>query len=519
MRADSALESLDLEPDSPRTSEAFETALVDVMRNRAFVREEIASIKKYEGKKRKSKKWQLVNSIWGPRKKSASSGDFYDTIEVVGSAFECDWQLACERLSLSKKVARASDKLGEEQRDASPLGAMHDAMMPYARLIYQVFDYYAHFGSDDIFSVTKNSYMQFVRDLALADNDTPGQRNQDMELMFEAANATAKKEDVFNAAKALNRQEWIGILVQLILVRHVVGHKVPITPSVNAFFEDDLRPGVPPEALHDANSFRSDFCYTEETDQVLKRYESSLRNVYEAFAFGRGDMGNQVLTTKLLDHTELFELINKLDLIDPFITMRDVRFNFLASRMLVVDENTVKGRRAVVQITFEDFLEMVVRLAYMMALPHDQDLAKPGVKNAGEYLGWLGTFPVEHERFKAKRTRKLGAVLDQPIAHKVRHFIDWMLFKMTRKDSGTAADGPLAVSKKEVEKFKEGFARGRYQPKNAGEPQVATNVRGSLAGAAAKAAASMSGGVANLAEALMRSSDNPHAELEADSEQ
>ena len=127
-------------------------------------------------------------------------------------------------------------------------------------------------------------------------------------------------------------------------MRHVVGHKIPITPSVNAFFEDDLRPGVPPEALHDANSFRSDFCYIEETDQVLKRYESSLRNVYEAFAFGRGDMGNAVLTTKLLDHTELFELINKLDLIDPFITMRDVRFNFLASRMLVVDENSVKGR-------------------------------------------------------------------------------------------------------------------------------------------------------------------------------
>lgn len=217
------LSSLRSDPTSRRKDYELQRAVWEVKKNMYFAREELGGIKTYEKRQRKKtkRKWKLVDSIWAPRRKHA--GDFYDTLEATARAFACDWELASARLSLEKKVMRACKSLGEGAAEVEPLETMRRSLAVYADAIYQAFDWYASQGSgNDLFSITRNAYLQFVRDLGLADNDTPGQRDQDLGLIFEAANASARKEDAYNASKALNREEWVGVLVQLVLARCIL---------------------------------------------------------------------------------------------------------------------------------------------------------------------------------------------------------------------------------------------------------------------------------------------------------
>ena len=67
------------------------------------------------------------------------------------------------------------------------------------------------------------------------------------------------------------------------------------------------------------------------TDLVLKRYEPSLRALYNAFAFGTGAIGHQLYSVKLLDFGEYMGLIGKINLIDTYISQREVRAPSLPS--------------------------------------------------------------------------------------------------------------------------------------------------------------------------------------------
>jgi len=332
-------------------------------------------------------------------------------------------------------------------------------LLEYAELILQAFTFYASLGAgDDIFSITRNAYLQFVRDLSLVNLEATGQRDQDLQLIFESANASAVKGDPsssYNQRHALSRYEWVGVLVQLLLVRYVVPLHMGIEASVRAFFEEDLLPSVPNECVHSSNAFRADYCYQEQTDLVLRMYESSLRAIYTEFAFGTGAIGDALLSTKLMDVEEFNALIGKLDVVDECFTAREVRLTFLFSRMLIVDETSLQGRIKTLQLGFEDFLEVVVRLAFQLAMPTDDDVAKLGLSHAGEYMQWLGVSPEDESAFKQAHSRSLAQSgrgdrdEAQPIAHKVRHFIEWMLFAI-RGGASNDDGGPQSVDKKQV---------------------------------------------------------------------
>ena len=116
---------------------------------------------------------------------------------------------------------------------------------------------------------------------------------------------------------------------------------------------------------------------------VFRKYETSLRNLFGAFAFGTGAIGDALLKIELMDLNEYMNLINRMEIIDPFVTLREVRLVFIWSRMVIVDETTIKGRSAILQLQFEDFLEAVVRFAHMMALPCD----KPESRSSSSLIG------------------------------------------------------------------------------------------------------------------------------------
>ena len=508
MRANRIRENLRIDPTSLSREHALEVSIWELGAARFYMDEEIAGIRTYaqrKGKKKKKKPWKLMESIWVPRIKTSPGKDFWDTQETKDKAFSADWDLACERMSLGKKIQRAADKL--EPKDETPIETFKECMMQYTDLLFQTFTFYASQGAGhDLFSLSKNSFLQLIRDLDLVDNSVMGQRDQDLQLIFESANASAKKEDEFNqrvsarrrvgsevggwgvrcplttrarncthvrrlsvrdahppgllrfstaSQHSLNRAEYMSVMVQFMLLKYLTGQKLPIEDGIKRFFED-LVARVPRECLHDPNAFRTNFCYIEETDLALRAYESSLKVLYHAFAFGTGAVGDAILTVKLLDLMEYLQLITHLDLVDPFTTMREVRLNFLFSRMMVIDENITKGRQKIVQLNFEDFLELVVRFAYIMAMPTDQDLFDLGVTHAGEYLQWLDSNPEAEFVFKQERARDMDEKLETPIGQKVKHFIEWMLYSV--RGGAPCKEGTAqSITKKEAEKFQRGL--------------------------------------------------------------
>jgi len=462
------LATLALHTDSTnlRKEAATEVAIWELGHNRFFMREHVdvtvppfQRYKKVKKKKEKPRPWKLVNSIWRHRRKTCDSKDFYDPPDVKKRAFDIDWERAREEHNLDKKLARAAKHIhdAEAQRHITP-EAFKDAMFAHCDLIYQVFHYYCVLSAgDDIFCMTNNAFVQIAREANLVNNSVPGQRDADVQLMFESACAHHHKLEEgdskdFDSKHALDRIQWVATIAQLVLKRHMEGAGLGLVEAVRCFFIDDIAHNVPSVCLQDSNVFRAECCYIEQTDLVLRKYEASLQNIYVAFAYGSGAIGDAILSTKLLDFKEYLVLINRLELVDNFITMREVRLIFIWSRMVVVDEKTIKGRASTLQLHFEDFLELIVRFAHMMALPTQQELTCAGMRHAGEYLKALKSTPELEAQFKRQRTREAGEHADQSIAWKVRQFALWLIFNVR----GGRGDPEKELSKEEADKFMRG---------------------------------------------------------------
>ena len=448
-------------------------AIAELARNRFYIRDKAdLGVVTYEKKlakpkARKPKPWKLLNSIWGPRRKYSDAKDFYDPPEVKARAFDVDWEGAREKHGFDKKLVKAAKSIedAEAQAGATP-AALKAAIFEHCDLVYQVFNYYCSFGaSDDIYNMSVNSYLQVLREAKLVNNAIVGQRDADLQLMFDESNAAGRGSSYDNK-NALDREEWLGVLVRLLLRRHIEGGGKSIANAVHCFCVDDLARNVPSICMQDTNAFRAQSCYIEETDIVLKKYEPSLRALFSAFAYGTGAIGDKLADIKLLDYGEYMEMVGRLDLMDAFVTQREVRLLFIWSRMIVVDEKTLKGRSHILQLHFEDFLELIVRLAHIKALPSEEELNKSGLAHAGEFLAALSDNKEDEQAFCSQRTREPGEVCDLPIAWKVRQVILWMVFRAR----GELGDPELELSKREAEKFKKGGVQRARRGEDSGPP-------------------------------------------------
>ena len=85
------------------------------------------------------------------------------------------------------------------------------------------------------------------------------------------------------------------------------------------------------------------YCYVEGTNRVLKKYEKSLRLLYDVFAYGDGAIGDELRKTNLMDFPEFYEILDKISYVDECITWREVKQSYAWSRLIVVEEDTPEG--------------------------------------------------------------------------------------------------------------------------------------------------------------------------------
>ena len=64
----------------------------------------------------------------------------------------------------------------------------------------------------------------------------------------------------------------------------------------------------------------------------------------------------------------------------------DARLIFLWSRIRGCDDYSDRAERQMRTLMFEDFLEAIVRVAALVALPTDEEINESGAADAGQYL-------------------------------------------------------------------------------------------------------------------------------------
>jgi hypothetical protein len=373
-----------------------------------------------------SSNWRLGDSIWSPRRRWADSGDYYDTPDVLLRMIDADWTMARTGGGLDRFLQQsqgvALGGTGDESFE-SLLERTRAVFWVNQLAFYQIFDHYGTLGqSTDYTHIQFNSYKSMLADWGLIATDAEqaaaasiaseggtagdgcssggggggGAANGGInpvsssrwDELFVRLNAAPPRPDLFNHKKGINRQEFVQLLVHAACMRYVLhdGRQIDDVPSaLELLFEADVLPSCNPEMLDDPSDFRRDHCYTEQTDEVLRKHEPSLRLLYEHAAYGDGAIGG-LLSRKLLDLGEWRFLLDRLGLVDWQFEERSVRNTFVRSRMRVVSESASRGRAKLLQLSFEDFCEALVRMSRLKALPTDADVARAQCIDGGEYM-------------------------------------------------------------------------------------------------------------------------------------
>lgn len=412
--------------------------------------------------------WQLETSIWAPRRKWAESKSFWDTPEALVKALAADWAMACrtgvlvmyivahhkfeddlpptndvelDEDGLPIELTRAQAK-AKARRDAARAAAAEtaarervirgvlDVFEANAELFYSIYDWYAFTGSGEIWAIQLNAFSVMLADCNLIDPGSKYCSAAHFDGVFISVNADSDAaggmEEKYNPKRGVNRQELMACFVRIAVMRHILMRtETSVHRALQLLFEE-LAAGVPPPAKQLSNEFRDRCCYREETDAVLRRHEEWLRRLFKIYAHGDGALFQTLNDTSLLGIDEWHQIVLDCNLIDTQFGLDDATGSFIWSRMRAIVESADASRAKIIQLSFEDFLEALVRVAAAKAMPTDSDLEEAGAADSGQYLLDLERDPGRREKFLVSRDVHWSLPPLQPHWRAVDHLLNYL---------------------------------------------------------------------------------------------
>jgi hypothetical protein len=313
-----------------------------------------------------------------------------------------------------------------------------------------------------------NAYQEFAREMNLYSKTL---RREDHGVIFSQINSVewaTKDLDKNNKLRAFNRQEFVQALVRIAIAKYVICGRIPdISDACEQLMRVDLGGRLPPEALQNSNTFRLRCCYTEKVDQALLRHMTSLRKLYKHYSQVNQNLSDVLNSMQLMSVGEWMCVCDHLGLFaTEQITPTQARLIFMWSRHRAVDDYSDESEIRLRHMFFEDFMEGMLRVATMMALPNDDDLSAMRCKDAGEYLlAMQETSPNEFKNFVKTRRQDWDKPPRQAVGRCFQHLMDYTVRLIERsvgskrqvdkKRDSMQADG--TVDDREVTKF---IARG-----------------------------------------------------------
>jgi hypothetical protein len=408
-----------------------------------------------------SSTYRIAESIWRGREKWSDSKDFWDTDRCLERAVQTDWRECIETSNLTQFLLKHDAAMKTKDPNSVPrskldafLKEMESVFVVNARFFLSTFDHYAtQSPSDDLFHITNLGYSAFLEEceLVVSGSGTADMGNYD--LIFVVANTAVKEGPLVNALGiyqapekktttkrkrfehnsklGLTRAEYMQCLCRVAVARYVLTGRAKLTDVSDALVKlfETMKAKCDPATRQDSNEFRDKYCYTQATDSALRMYEPALRMLYERYAKGDGDLGKkQAESNKLLSVVEWVQLARDLAIIDDDLSIDDARLIFLWSRMCVIDENALKSREKVENLSFWDFLEAIVRAALCKALPTDDQLEASGQADAFEFLMHLReTSREKYENFVKREDGEWWDTARQPTENAVGHLLNLMV--------------------------------------------------------------------------------------------
>lgn len=366
---------------------------------------------------------KLDDGIWAPRKQCDSRA-FYDSLLCWKRALDRDFARAVAA-GLGDAILARDVRAGTDQ-EAAAIEEVSSALWERHELLYATFTHYGSMGdSEDVFTVDRAACVQFVLDCKL---DRSGRNKVDKIIAAIDGSRSAR-------AKKLNRQEWLQLIVRIAMAKYARNGRT-VANAVRQLITEAVASRVDRTMTANPNLYRRDYLYKESVGAVLRRYESSLRLVYicacalDPYAMQSG--------SHLLSHAAFKKLLNAVDLTtdddedysdkiyDEDFTGKDATLCFIWSRMLAVDETDVAKQT---QLSFEDFLEALARVAGLKVWPTDDEVAAYGYGNSGTHLLRLESeSPVAFAAMMRYRDPQWGAApVRQSLARCVDHLCQWLI--------------------------------------------------------------------------------------------
>lgn len=393
------------------------------------------------------RQWTLDQSVWVPRQTVALARDYFETPAALARVLHADWNMALLHRALADFIVKVDGKhvrdANERSIDAPEVEAVKGVILRHARAIYGAFDHYSligHLGEHgvglrddagrkitsyveavaklDVHSIVKGAFNKFVKDCDLEGGMLSQSNLLSTWATVNAESIEAKHKDVHNSKMTLNRHEWLQILVRLAVNKYC--HFDPVvgcprgSPSeaLDKLCYTHLHGQLPRAAMQNGNIFRKLHLYNEGTDAVIKERLPSLQSLFHTYAnvdWAERCATNIALAEKhRMSAGEWMLLVHdagllEMDLVDNMSALQA----FLWSRIRVIDNYSDASEIGLRQMSFEDFLEGLVRLATVMALPTRQEIEEAQAFDAAELMHCLRVHsPVQYQEHVTRRTLK-----------------------------------------------------------------------------------------------------------------
>jgi len=347
----------------------------------------------------------LDGSVWRPRRhgpRPADSRDYIDTKECLKSAFRADWE-GTSGYAFQHPDGQASRAFGCTTMTKGIVEKIANVLEGWYPLLLRIFTYYSCIGADvsnNINGIPSAGFAQLLADAGL-DVDVESRsgfshfaRSHDgdgWDLIWVAINSSKESTNQasWNTRERFTRGEFLEFVV-----RAAVNERTPPVQMVDNV--KDFCAGMcetlalNPDAkqiFHRDDRFRRESCYGRETAAMLKHHDETLRNVFAVYAergTGGVDPNGQ---SDMLSAAEWMALMRDLGFTKE-CGVRQLFLIFAQSRMATVMESSSKTGQ-LTQLSYEGFLEVMVRLSLLKALPTDKELEKRDYQYPGEYVGAL----------------------------------------------------------------------------------------------------------------------------------
>ena len=187
----------------------------------------------------------------------------------------------------------------------------------------------------------------------------------------------------------LSRPEWLAILV-IISVRRFVdpGLVRDVSEALDKLLDEVLQPATAPTVLEVKNEMRRACCYHEKVVNAIVPSLPTMIALYTHFSARQKGSGGGKRGDKLMSASEWVGFCEAMlpgECTATYLSERDLQRVFLKSRTHCIDPIHGNRRLRFRNLTFEDFVEAVIRVSMLAPLPTAEDLDEWGVSNAVEW--------------------------------------------------------------------------------------------------------------------------------------